>query len=173
MSVALHLTPDVWELIAGHCVETHKLRTVCNVARDLCSLQSVCNSSRNCASDLWAPVARMCQKRGPARSGVDPVSIKMLKQYLPAKPSKAEQELELARHLPSDQLTVYIQICNDASIKVYSTHAASTYRLTKKDLDGLKVAEVACNPRNRSAPCRLFQKQVGISIHRLPSALTL
>lgn len=56
------LSAELWQTIAKFCVHIHELRTVYNVTEDLCSLQSVCRTSLNCAANIWSSLAQLCQK---------------------------------------------------------------------------------------------------------------
>lgn len=47
-TVTMSVDLDIWKIVAEKCCQTHQLRTVRNVARDLASLQSLCKSLMTC-----------------------------------------------------------------------------------------------------------------------------
>ena len=128
------LPTDLWEHIASFCLDTHKLRTVCNVAQDLCAIQSICRSSSVCAADYWPSFVLLCQK--PNRRIVREInSLPQLKYHLACQDIFVDHAvLAKAVKLPSDLLIVYLQVQTDKSITVTPWSAESTFQLTAIDL---------------------------------------
>lgn len=128
------LTTDLWQHIASFFLDTHKLRTVCNVAQDLCSIQSTCKSSRACAADYWPSVVLLCQI--PNRRIVREINfLPQLKYHLACQDIFVDHAvLARAVKLPSDLLIIYLQVQTDKSITVTPWRAESTFQLTATDL---------------------------------------
>ena len=158
MSEAAGWPQGIWELIAKECLQVHSLRTVCNVARDLAALQSVCKSSVGCATSVWQSVGDHGKYSSLPKSGK--LTVKKLKHYLPDEAQKAGTVLEQVIKLPSDQVAVFIQAQSAKyAAMVNKTKAKQEYKLSDADVKPLRH-QLKRNIYNASAPVRLYYKQV-------------
>ena len=133
MSTPKPLPPDLWLIVAKLCVETHELRTVCNIAHDLCSLQSTCKSSSQCAKSLWQTVRNLCHKSSRAVGGKRNVAA--LKEHFDKNHVVlSTAELSKAVNLRPDMLVVYVQLQIDKCVNILHSAAMKTYHLDKPDL---------------------------------------
>lgn len=159
-SVSIDL--DIWKNVAEKCVHTNRLRTVCDVARDLAKLQCLCKSLSTCASSAWPTLAdKLCKKpyRWPEDVNIDSLTTDQLTRYLPADKFLADEVLQLAVKLPPAQLVIFIQIQTDQKATIDAAQAKKEYLLTKDDLKpvGFQAKQI---PRNSFARRRLYSKQV-------------
>ena len=130
----MHLSADVWKLIGGFCLDQHELRTVCDVAEDLGSLQIVCKTSAHCADGHWSTVAKSCPQQHArfARSQCDRSRIwyHLDKQHVKI----AESKLAQAVVLPPDLLTVFLHSHINRARYIQHQQAITTFHLTPHDL---------------------------------------
>ena len=142
------------------CVHAHELRSVCNIARDLSSLQSVCKSSQSCAAAVWPAVVECCSHIESVKA-VAGCTIEELRKRLPSD-QYPQETLDKALQLPPEKLAIFIQMQCEQDYFYYGTQAAERFRLSSKDLKSVKH-QLIRNPRNRSAPARRYCRQVSYS----------
>lgn len=155
----MSVDPEVWKIMAEKCCQTHQLRTVRNVARDLATLQSLCKSLTTCASAAWPEAARLCQDGWLDYKNSEAPTLTQLKQSLPANSVVADEVLQQVIKLHPAQLQLFHQIQRDNAVTVFSKVAKATYHLTDSDLKCL-VPQLTRNRYRPSTPCRLYKQQV-------------
>ena len=122
--------------MAGFLGETHVLRTVYDVARDLARLQLVCKNSSRCADSAWPAIAKKCHPAHVKKASQRWLSVDQVAEYLHERGVRVAsfRVLEEALQLPTDQLVVFLQCQADKYASIRHTDAATQYGLTSIDL---------------------------------------
>lgn len=157
MSASWELTPEIWTAIATSCVHLHELRSVCNVARDLSSLQSVCKSSQSCAADVWPDVAALCSYV-ESEVAVAGCTIEQLKKRLPNSDQCLQETLDKALQLAPAKLAIFIQRQCERELVLHGTQAVGQYGLSFEDLESVKH-QLICLPQRNSVFDRRYSRQ--------------
>ena len=164
MSPADSLSPDLWTTVASFCVDTHELRTVCNVAQDLCSLQSVCKSSSRCATSLWRSLRNLCYHSSCA---VKPSEASLSEHFWKQQVVLTNTELSTALSMQPDLAGAFVQVQTEKSKTVSESEATQKYHLDQYDLaDCQKVHTAETQPeksRPRKQHCATYSSQVSTS----------
>lgn len=148
----LYLSAELWQLTAKFCVGTHELRTVTHVYKDLSSLQCVCKQTSGCAAGLWPSVAQLCEARpkqlaehhrgNHPRPSAIMQHLKFLNsQVLNGQPVAAaghkptyDTNWNVIVGLPTEMLTVFLQVQTDKAARIKESTAKHQYFLTAEDL---------------------------------------
>ena len=147
------LSVELWQLIARFCVKTHaELRTVYDVSEDLSLLQCVCKSSSECAAGLWPSVAQLCdygRKQLAEQRQSDAIKkyFASLPVLITAHKPALDTNLEAKLDLPTEMLTIYIQVYTDKAVRIRHDQAKIQYCLTTEDLQTCKSRKIG--PRGR------------------------
>ena len=157
MSRCWDLNPENWTAIAKSCVHLHELRSVCNVARDLSSLQSVCKSSQSCAVDVWPDVAACCS-HVESVNAVAGCTVEQLRKRLPSH-QHLQETLDKALQLPPAKLAIFIQIQCEKEYFLQGTQASEQYGLSSKELQPVKHQLIRL-PKKKSTFVRRYCRQV-------------
>lgn len=164
MSAADSLSPDLWKIVASFCVDTHELRTVCNVAQDLCSLQSVCKSSSQCATSLWRSLRNLCYHSSCA---VKPSVASLREHFEKQQVVLTNTELSTALSMQPDLLVAFVQVQTEKNKTVSESEAIQKYHLDQCDLaDCQKVHTAETQPeklRSVQRHCGTYSRQVSTS----------
>ncbi|KAL3136182.1 hypothetical protein ABBQ32_007196 [Trebouxia sp. C0010 RCD-2024] len=100
---------NIWKIVAGKCVETHQLRTVGDIARDLATAQCLCSVY---AVSMRTALDKLCDRpyRWPEDVKSGSLTTNQLKQYLPVDTVLAEEVLQQAVNRQPAQLVVFVQM---------------------------------------------------------------
>lgn len=143
-----NVSAELWQMIAKFCVATHELRTVTHVCEDLSALQCVCKQTSMCTAGLWPSVAQLCEARPKQLAEQQPgyhSRTYAIKQYLNSQPVDVtghkpalNTDWDVIAGLPTDMLTVFLQVQTDKAARIKQCRAKQQYFLTAEDLQTCK-----------------------------------